>query len=59
MLKKGLKKENLESAFDGSGIYCLPGVLVRCMEIEGAALARATAADEILDNLQKKYRPAC
>lgn len=56
VLKKGLKKENLESAFDGPALL-LAGVLVRCMEIEGAALARATAADEILDNLQKKYRP--
>lgn len=55
-LKKGKKKENLEDAFDGPGML-LTGVLVRCMEKEGRALGWQTKSSQILDNLQKRYRP--
>lgn len=55
-LKKGRAKENLEDAFDGPGML-LTGVLVRCMEKEGRELGKETGAGQILDNLQKRYRP--
>lgn len=55
-LKKGKTKENLEDAFDGPGML-LTGVLVRCMEKEGRALGWQTKSSQILDNLQKRYRP--
>lgn len=55
-LKKGNGKEHLEDAFDGGGML-LTGVLVRCMEKTGRELGRETSADEILDNLHKRYRP--
>lgn len=51
-LKRGNGKEHLEDAFDGGGML-LPGVLVRCME----KIGRETSANEILDNLHKRYRP--
>lgn len=35
----------------------LTGVLVRCMEKEGIALGRETSADQILENLSKRYQP--
>ena len=41
-------------AFDGPGML-LTGVLVRCMEKEGIALGRETSADQILENLSKRY----
>lgn len=43
-------------AFDGPGML-LTGVLVRCMEKEGIALGRETSADQILENLSKRYQP--
>lgn len=55
-LKKGNGKEHLEDAFDGGGML-LTGVLIRCMEKTGRELGRETSADEILDNLHKRYRP--
>ena len=55
-LKKGRNRENLEEAFDGAGML-LAGVLVRCMEKEGKELGRETDTGQILDNLQKRYRP--
>lgn len=55
-LRKGRTKENLEEAFDESGML-LAGVLVKCMEKEGRALGKETGALQILDNLQKRYRP--
>lgn len=55
-LKKGRAKENLEEAFDEAGLL-LGGVLVRCMEKEGRALGKETDSMQILDNLQKRYRP--
>lgn len=55
-LKKGNGKEHLEDAFDGGGML-LTGVLVRCMEKTGRELGRETSANEILDNLHKRYRP--
>ena len=42
-------------AFDGPGML-LTGVLVRCMEKEGIALGRETSADQILENLSKRYQ---
>ncbi len=55
-LKKGRARENLEDAFDGPGML-LAGVLVRCMEKEGREIGKETGAGQILDNLQKRYRP--
>lgn len=55
-LKKGKTKENLEEAFDEAGLV-LGGVLVRCMEKEGKALGKEVDSMQILDNLQKRYRP--
>ena len=55
-LKKGNGKEHLEDAFDGGGLL-LTGVLISCMENTGRELGRETSADEILDNLHKRYRP--
>ena len=55
-LKKGNGKEHLEDAFDSGGML-LTGVLIRCMEKTGSELGRETSADEILDNLHKRYRP--
>ena len=55
-LKKGNGKEQLEDAFDGSGML-LTGILVRCMEREGKALGKQTSAGKILENLKKRYRP--
>ncbi|MBQ8280224.1 MAG: DUF3991 and TOPRIM domain-containing protein, partial [Roseburia sp.] len=55
-LKKGNGKEHLEDAFDGGGML-LTGVLIRCMEKTGKELGRQTSANEILDNLHKRYRP--
>ena len=55
-LKKGNGKEHLEDAFDGGGML-LTGVLVRCMEKTGRELGRETSANEILNNLHKRYRP--
>ena len=55
-LKKGNGKEQLEDAFDGSGML-LTGILVRCMEQEGKALGKDTSAGKILENLKKRYRP--
>lgn len=55
-LKKGRKKKHLEEAFDEAGML-LTGVLVRCMEKEGRALGKETDTVQILDNLQKRYRP--
>lgn len=55
-LTKGRMKENLEDAFDGAGIL-LSGVLVRCMEKEGRELGKETDAIQILNNIQKRYRP--
>ena len=55
-LKKGNGKEQLEDAFDGSGML-LTGILVRCMEKEGKALGIDTSAGKILENLKKRYRP--
>ena len=55
-LKQGQKRENLEDAFDGHGML-LCGVLVRCMEKEGKELGHQTSAEEILENLCKRYRP--
>ena len=55
-LKKGRTKEHLEDAFDGAGML-LAGVLVRRMEKEGRELGWETDTGQILDNLQKRYRP--
>ena len=55
-LKKGNGKEQLEDAFDGSGML-LTGILVRCMEKEGKALGIETSAGKILENLKRRYRP--
>ena len=55
-LKKGRGREQLMDAFDGPGML-LTGVLVRCMEKEGIALGRETSADQILENLSKRYQP--
>ena len=55
-LKKGRSKEQVTDAFDGPGML-LTGVLVRCMEKEGVALGVETGADQILENLLKRYRP--
>ena len=55
-LKKGNGKEQLEDAFDGSGML-LTGILVRCMEKEGKAMGIDTSAEKILENLKKRYRP--
>ena len=55
-LKKGRGREQLTDAFDGPGML-LTGVLVRCMEKEGIALGRETSADQILENLSKRYQP--
>lgn len=55
-LKKGNGKEQLEDAFDGSGML-LTGILVRCMEKEGKALGIDTSAGKILENLKRRYRP--
>ncbi len=55
-LKKGRTKENLEEAFDEAGML-LTGILVKCMEKEGRALGKETGDAQILDNLQKRYRP--
>ena len=55
-LKKGRSREQLMDAFDGPGML-LTGVLVRCMEKEGIALGRETSADQILENLSKRYQP--
>lgn len=55
-LKKGRSKEQVTDAFDGPGML-LTGVLVRCMEMEGVALGVETGADQILENLLKRYRP--
>ena len=46
----------MTDAFDGPGML-LTGVLVRCMEKEGVALGVETGADQILENLLKRYRP--
>ena len=35
----------------------LTGILVKCMEKEGRALGKETAATQILDYLQKRYKP--
>ena len=55
-LKKGRSKEQVTDAFDGPGML-LTGVLVRCMEKEGVALGVEIGADQILENLLKRYRP--
>ena len=55
-MKKGRSKEQVTDAFDGPGML-LTGVLVRCMEKEGVALGVETGADQILENLLKRYRP--
>lgn len=55
-LKKGREKENLEEAFDEAGLL-LGAVLARCMEKEGRALGKEADSMQILDNLQKRYRP--
>ncbi len=55
-LKKGRENKYLEEAFDEAGML-LAGVLVRCMEKEGRALGKETDTVQILDNLQKRYRP--
>ena len=55
-LKKGSGKEQLEAAFDGSGML-LTGILAKCMEQEGKALGKDTSAGKILENMQKRYRP--
>lgn len=55
-LKSGVEKENLEEAFNGSGML-LTGVLIRSMERESPALDRETSCREILDNIFKRYRP--
>ena len=55
-LKKCRGREQLTDAFDGPGML-LTGVLVRCMEKEGIALGRETSADQILENLSKRYQP--
>ena len=55
-LKKGREKKHLEEAFDEAGML-LAGVLVRCMEKEGKALGKEADTAQILDNLQKRYRP--
>lgn len=55
-LKNGREKKHLEEAFDEAGML-LAGVLVRCMEKEGKALGKETDTVQILDNLQKRYRP--
>lgn len=47
---------DLEDAFDGGGML-LTGVLIRCMEKTGRELGKETSANEILDNLHKRYRP--
>lgn len=55
-LKKGRAKENLEEAFDEAGML-LTGILVKCMEKEGRALGKETGDTQILDNLQRRYKP--
>lgn len=35
----------------------LTGILVKCMEKEGGALGKETGDTQILDNLQKRYKP--
>ena len=55
-LKSGVEKENLEEAFNGSGML-LTGVLIRSMERESHALDRETSCREMLDNIYKRYRP--
>ena len=55
-LKKGRTRENFEEAFDEAGML-LAGILVKCMEKEGKALGKETGATQILDNLQKRYKP--
>jgi len=55
-LKKGNTRKNLEEAFDGPGML-LTGVLIKCMEQEGVALGRNTNAENILENLCRRYKP--
>ena len=56
VLKKGHTREKLEAAFEDLGML-LTGVLVRCIEREVKELGKDTNTGEILDNLQKRYRP--
>lgn len=55
-LKAGMEKENLDEAFNSSGML-LTGVLVCSMEKESGAMNRETSSREILDNIYKRYRP--
>ena len=55
-LKNGKTKECMEDAVDGYGLL-LSMILVRCMEKSGTELGRETSAAQILDNLQRRYRP--
>ncbi|MCD7835631.1 MAG: toprim domain-containing protein, partial [Lachnospiraceae bacterium] len=55
-LKKGTDRTHLEDAFDGPGML-MTGVLVQCMEKEGAELGKETSTGDILENLKRRYRP--
>ncbi len=56
VLIKGHTREHLETAFDDFGML-LTGVLVRCIEGEAKALGKDIDIGQILDCLQKRYRP--
>lgn len=55
-LKNNPTPENLENAFDGTGMV-LTGVLVKCIENELEAYGQPTNAEDIMESLYKQYRP--
>lgn len=55
-LKNSPTLENLESAFDGTGMV-LTGVLIKCIENEFEKFGQSTNAETVMENLYKQYRP--
>ena len=55
-LKNNPTPENLENAFDGTGMV-LTGVLIKCIENEIAEFGQPANAEVIMESLYKQYRP--
>ncbi len=49
-------KENLEAAFDGTGMF-MSSALVQCMRKVGRELGKEVSVEIILDNLKRRYYP--